>query len=85
MEKSNNVDGQCFPKVKGYVYCFVCTLFDISMSAPISHAFVSGFNNWKKGNEKVCEHKNGNVHRLAMMTWLSRVKKNASVNKQICN
>ncbi len=55
------------------------------MLPPISHAFVSGFNNWRKGNEKVCEHENGNVHRLAMMTWLSRVNKNASVNKQICD
>ena len=62
-----------FFESKGYVYCFVCKLFANSMSFLISHAFVSGFNNWKKGNKKVCEHENSNVHQLVMMTKLSRV------------
>ena len=61
----------------GCVYCFVCTLFQPSTSALSSE----GFSDWRNLSV-IKSHENSEVHRTALLTYLSR-KRGSTLNSKL--
>ena len=57
----------CYSISKKRLFCFPCKLF--AHPAEGNSTFITGFNNWKRGEEKISAHENGQSHRASIIAF----------------
>ena len=69
----------CYSISKKMLFCFACKLF--GHPAHDNTPFVSGFSNWRKGEERIAAHENGQSHRDSIITLTARKHVSGRIDK----
>ena len=69
----------CYLISKKKLFCFSCKLF--GHPAHDNGPFVTGFSNWRKGEERIAAHENGQSHRASIITLTARKHVSGRIDK----
>ena len=69
----------CYSISKKKLFCFTCKLF--SHPGHDNGPFVTGFTNWRKGEERIAAHENGQSHRGSIITLTARKHVSGRIDK----
>ena len=69
----------CYSKSKKKLFCFSCKLF--GHPAHDNGPFVTCFSNWRKGEEGIAAHENGQSHRASIITLTARKHVSGRIDK----